>query len=71
MKKIYPYLFSAIGILLFVVAFVYFKTPAESLPHFMPGFKPGIVQTHFKHGVAAFLLGLGSFIVAWFQSAKA
>ncbi len=59
-----------LGILFLALSFVYFTTPAGSLPSFIPGFEPGIVSTHVKHSVACFILSLALFIFAWFKSAK-
>ena len=40
----------------------------ESLPGFLPGHEAGSAHHHVKHGIAALLLGLGAFVLAWFQS---
>ena len=60
-----------LGVLLAVVAVVYFITPAGSLPSFFPGFEAGSVHTHFKHGVGSLVLALALFAFAWFNSAPA
>ena len=56
------------GVILIVIAIVYFAEPAKSLPGFFPGHQAGSSHHHVKHGIAALLLGLGAFVVAWFQS---
>ena len=56
------------GIVLIVIAIVYFAEPAKSLPGFFPGHEAGSTHHHVKHGIAALLLGLGAFVLAWFQS---
>ena len=56
------------GVILIVIAVVYFVEPAKSLPDFFPGHQTGSSHHHVKHGIAALLLGLGAFVVAWFQS---
>ena len=56
------------GVILIVIAIVYFAEPAKSLPGFFPGHQAGSAHHHVKHGIAALLLGLGAFVVAWFQS---
>ena len=56
------------GIVLIVIAIVYFAEPAKSLPGFFPGHQAGSSHHHVKHGIAALLLGLGAFVVAWFQT---
>jgi hypothetical protein len=56
------------GVVLIVIAIVYFAEPAKSLPGFFPGHEAGSTHHHVKHGIAALLLGLGAFVLAWFQS---
>jgi hypothetical protein len=58
----------AVGIVLVVIAIVYFVEPAKSLPSFFPGHQAGSAHHHVKHGIAAFLVGLASFAFAWFRS---
>jgi uncharacterized membrane protein len=59
---------SIAGVLLIVIAIVYFAEPARSLPVFFPGHEAGSSHHHVKHGIAALLLGIGAFVLAWFQS---
>ena len=56
------------GVALIAIAIVYFAEPARSLPGFLPGHEAGSAHHHVKHGIAALLLGLGAFVLAWFQS---
>ena len=56
------------GIVLIVIAIVYWAEPAKSLPGFFPGHQAGSTHHHVKHGIAAFLVGLASFAFAWFRS---
>ncbi len=56
------------GIVLIVIAIVYFAVPAKSLPGFFPGHEAGSDHHHVKHGIAAFLVGLACFAFAWFRS---
>jgi hypothetical protein len=56
------------GVVLIAIAIVYFAEPAKSLPGFFPGHETGSAHHHVKHGIAALLLGLGAFVLAWFQS---
>ena len=60
-----------IGILLLVVAVVYFADSAANLPSFFPGHQAGSTHHHVKHGIAALIVGLGAFVFAWFQSGPA
>jgi len=56
------------GIVLIVIAIVYWVEPARSLPGFFPGHEAGSGHHHAKHGIAAFVLGLGCFVFAWFRT---
>jgi amino acid transporter len=56
------------AVLLFVIAAVYWIEPAKSLPGFFPGHQAGSSHHHFKHGLAAVLLGAGCLVVAWFAT---
>ena len=56
------------GAVLIAIAIVYFAEPARSLPGFFPGHEDGSSHHHVKHGIAALLLGVGAFVLAWFQS---
>ncbi|MGN6215874.1 MAG: hypothetical protein ACTHN7_02810 [Solirubrobacterales bacterium] len=57
-----------LGILFLVVAIIYWAEPAGSLPSFFPGHEAGSSHHHFKHGIAAFVVAIGCFVFAWFQS---
>jgi hypothetical protein len=59
-----------LGILFLGLAYVYWTTPAHSLPHYLPGFEADSSKIHFKHGLGSLILGLGAFTLAWFQSGK-
>jgi hypothetical protein len=56
------------GIVLIVIAAVYFAEPAKSLPSFFPGHQAGSAHHHVKHGIAALLVGLACFVFAWFNT---
>jgi hypothetical protein len=60
-----------LGIILIVIAIIYWVSTASSLPSFFPGHQAGSSTHHFKHGLAAFLLGLACFVLAWFQTGPA
>lgn len=57
-----------LGILFLALAFYYWMTPADLLPHFMPGYDAALSTVHFKHGLGAFILAIAAFILAWFKS---
>jgi hypothetical protein len=47
-----------LGVVLLVVAAVYFLVPADQLPGFFPGHEAGVSRMHMKHGIVAGVLGL-------------
>ncbi len=57
-----------LGVILIIVAIIYWVSTANGLPSFFPGHQAGSTTHHFKHGLAAFLLGLACFVLAWFQT---
>lgn len=56
------------GIVLLVVAGVYFGDTAKALPSFFPGHQAGSTTHHIKHGIAAVVVALALFVFAWFAS---
>lgn len=67
-QKILVILAAALGIVLFIIGFIYATHAAGSLPTYFPGYLAGATNVHTKHSLAAFIAGLGCFIFAWFQS---
>jgi Na+/H+ antiporter NhaD/arsenite permease-like protein len=61
-----------LGVVLIVVAVVYFVTPEHSLPSFFPGHTSATDAEanhhHTKHGLAALVVALACFAFAWFQT---
>jgi uncharacterized membrane protein HdeD (DUF308 family) len=58
-----------LGVLLIVVAVIYFVDTAHSLPSFFPGhIAKGGNFHHTKHGIAALVVALACFAFAWFQT---
>jgi NADH:ubiquinone oxidoreductase subunit 5 (subunit L)/multisubunit Na+/H+ antiporter MnhA subunit len=61
-----------LGVLLIVVAVIYFVSPEHSLPSFFPGHaSAGSAEAnhhHTKHGIAALVVALACFAFAWFQT---
>jgi hypothetical protein len=55
-----------LGLVFAAVAVVYLVIPAGALPNFLPGFEAGSAHVHVKHGVAAFVIAIALFCVAWF-----
>jgi hypothetical protein len=60
-----------LGVVLLVVAVIYFVDSASALPSFFPGHQAGSSHHHVKHGIAAAIVALGCFTFAWFQSGPA
>ncbi len=51
-------LLTLFGVVLLVIAGVYFLVPADQLPGFLPGHEAGVTRVHTKHGVVAGVAGL-------------
>jgi hypothetical protein len=47
-----------LGVVLLVVAAVYFLVPADQLPGFFPGHEAGVSRMHTKHGMIAGVVGI-------------
>jgi len=58
----------ALGVVLVVVAIVYFAEPASSLSSFFPGHQAGSSHHHGKHGIAALGVAAAAFAFAWFAT---
>ena len=56
------------GVVLMVVAIVYFLEPAKSLPSFFPGHAASVSRHHVKHGIAAVVVAVAAWAVAWISS---
>jgi hypothetical protein len=61
---------TVVGVILIVIAVIYWVEPAHSLPSFFPGHEAGSNHHHVKHGIAAFLLGAACLVFAWFQTGQ-
>jgi hypothetical protein len=47
-----------LGVILLVIAAVYFLVPADQLPGFFPGHEAGVARVHTKHGIVAGVIGI-------------
>jgi len=47
-----------LGVVLLVVAAVYFLVPADQLPGFFPGHEAGVTRAHYKHGIVSGVAGV-------------
>ena len=57
-----------LGLVFFVIGYIYFTHTAGALPAFFPGYSSGASNIHTKHAIVSFVVGLGCFIYAWFSS---
>ena len=55
-----------LGVILLVVAAVYFLVPADLLPSFFPGHVDGLARMRTKHGMVAGALGVILLAASWF-----
>ncbi len=69
-KNLLSIISMVVGVLLIILAIVYWRTPADALPMWLPGYLSDSSTIHLKHGIGAFLLGVGAFVLAWFTSGK-
>jgi hypothetical protein len=56
-----------LGLVLAVIAVVYWVVPAGSLPGFFPGFEAGATRVHVKHGIVAAVAAVVLFAFAWYS----
>jgi amino acid permease len=70
MKKFQIIIGSVVGIVCLGLAVVYWTMPAGSLPSWLPGFIAGSGIVHIKHGVAALIVAIAAFVLAWFGMGK-
>jgi hypothetical protein len=49
---------TALGVVLLIIAGMYFLVPADQLPGFLPGHEDGVARVHVKHGVASGVVGI-------------
>ena len=59
-----------VGVLLIVVAVLYFADTAAKLPSFFPGHQAGSSHHHTKHGIAAGIVGVLALVGAWMSGGK-
>jgi hypothetical protein len=59
-----------VGLLLIVVAVIYFAEPAHKLPTFFPGHTPHGKKERVKHGVAAAVVAAIVLAGAWIASGR-
>ncbi len=59
-----------LGIILIVIAVVYFVTPADHLPSFFPGHDPAVARVHMKHGILSGAIGIVLLAAGWFMGRR-
>ena len=55
-----------LGLLMLIVAALYFTQAAGALPAFLPGYAAGSATHHAKHGILALALAIVCFVAARF-----
>jgi hypothetical protein len=59
-----------VGLVLIVIAGIYFMMPADSLPNFFPGHEAGLARIRVKHGLLSGGLGIVLILAAWIMGRK-
>lgn len=70
---IVPVLLGLLGVVLIIIAIVYFTQNAHQLPAFFPGHesgKNGSLHHHTKHAILALVLGILALIGAWITAGR-
>jgi hypothetical protein len=49
---------TVLGVILLIIAGMYFVVPADQLPGFLPGHEDGVARVHIKHGIASGVVGI-------------
>ena len=63
-------LLTVIGLVLIVVAVVYFVMPADQLPSYMPGHEAGVERVHMKHGLVSGVAAVVLLAAGWFMGRR-
>jgi hypothetical protein len=54
-----------VGVLLIILAIVYFLIPADALPSFLPGYDATMPRVRTKHGLASGAVGIALIAIGW------
>jgi Na+/proline symporter len=63
--RILSWLLIILGLCCVIAGILYFVEPAKSLPSFFPGHVVGLAGKRTKHGIAAVIVGVLLWAVAW------
>jgi hypothetical protein len=58
---------TVLGLVLIVIAVMYFMMPADALPGFFPGHETGLMRMRYKHGMVSGALGFVLIAVGWWM----
>jgi hypothetical protein len=61
---------NALGVILLIVASMYFLVPADQLPGLLPGHEAGVTRTHVKHGVLSGVVGIALIVAGSWTGRK-
>jgi drug/metabolite transporter (DMT)-like permease len=59
-----------LGVILLILAGVYFMMPADQLPNFLPGHEAGVTRVHTKHGIVAAVAGVVLIVAGWWMGRR-
>jgi hypothetical protein len=60
------FIITLLGVVLLIVAGLYFLLPADQLPAFLPGHEAGATHVHTKHGIVAAVAGVVLLGTGWY-----
>lgn len=63
-------LLAVLGVVLAVVAVIYFAETAGKLPSFFPGHQAGSAHHHTKHGIVAAIVAVIALAGAWLSTGR-
>ncbi len=70
MTRPLPLIAGLLGVVFLALAAMYWMTPAENLPSFLPGFKAGVESVHVRHALGSLVIAIVLIAFAWFQGAS-
>ena len=61
---------TVLGLVLLVIAAMYFLMTADALPSFLPGHETGLTRMHYKHGIVSGVIGIVLLAAGWFMGRR-